>query len=239
MTINQKILSIPPYISTSWKNVISLHMEERDGDLFLIIGLVNGSTIAIPKMDRTLLESVFAAHAKYMEQEAQAGLKEQQHPPFYAAPQNELPVLGLPLRIGIEGNMGNLLQHNPEAADSPDLPRDVLEKIHTLSQVVGFENSDNFPKPEPHCNCMHCQIMRVIQNGLDEAEAPLLEEEVEEVSPEDLQFRDWEIKHTGEELYTVTNPLNQEEHYGVSLGNPIGCTCGQHNCEHVRAVLNS
>ena len=69
-------------------------------------------------------------------------------------------LLSFPLRFGIEGgNMGNLLQHNSEASDSPDLPKEVLEKMASLSKVIGFENPDNFPKAEPRCNCMHCQIM--------------------------------------------------------------------------------
>jgi hypothetical protein len=68
-------------------------------------------------------------------------------------------------------------------------------------------------------------------------EAPL--EEIEEVSDEDLKFRDWEIKQTAEQLYTVTNPLDANEHYNVFLGSPLGCTCGDKNCEHIRAVLTS
>ena len=40
-------------------------------------------------------------------------------------------------------------------------------------------------------------------------------------------------------LIVVTNPLDANEHYNVFLGDPIGCTCGQKNCEHIRAVLNS
>ncbi|NGX33463.1 MAG: hypothetical protein K1060chlam4_01531, partial [Candidatus Anoxychlamydiales bacterium] len=40
-------------------------------------------------------------------------------------------------------------------------------------------------------------------------------------------------------LYRVTNPLDENEHYSVFLKDPIGCTCGKKNCEHVKAVLNS
>ena len=238
MKINQKILSIPPYISTAWKNVISLHIEEQNTPL-LIIGLVNGSSIEIPNLDQPLLEAVFAAHQKYLEQESPNNTLQRGSSPSSIFPgmQDSTTLLSFPLNLGIEGNMGNLLQHNPEAADSPNLPSEVLEKIATLSKVVGFENVENFPKPEPHCNCMHCQIMRVIQKN----EGDFLEhvDVDEEVSEEDLRFRDWDIKQSGDQLYIVTNPLNNEEHYNVFLGKPVGCTCGQLNCEHIRAVLNS
>lgn len=238
MKVNQKILSIPPYISTSWKNVVSLHLEEREGIQVLVIGLVNGAKIEVPNLDRPLLQAVFQAHEKYMEQEA---TKNSQMSPFASmgTPEEMTAMIALPpLNLGFDGSMGNLLQHNPEAADSPDLPREVLEKIGTLSKVVGFENVENFPKPEPHCNCMHCQIMRVIQNK--EAEDSLIEiENEEDVSADDLKFREWDIDQIGEQLYVVTNPFNQSEHFNVFLGNPVGCTCGDPNCEHIRAVLNS
>ena len=59
------------------------------------------------------------------------------------------------------------------------------------------------------------------------------------VSDEDLAFRDWEIKQTTDEKYQVTNPLDANEQYNVFLGNPLGCTCGEKNCEHIRAVLST
>ena len=58
-------------------------------------------------------------------------------------------------------------------------------------------------------------------------------------SEDDLKFRDWDIEQKSEELYEVTNPIDQNEHYQVFLGNPVGCTCGKKNCEHIRTVLNS
>ena len=238
MKINQKILSIPPYISTSWKNVTSLHIEERGNGLFLIIGLLNGSTIEIPHLDQPILEAIFAAHQKHLEQDPPVPQKGSSPMPIF--PGGMLPdsgtMLSLPLNLGIEGNMGNILQHDPDASDSPDLPPEVLKKIASLSKVVGFENIDHLPKPEPHCNCMHCQIMRGIR---DDAQHQEYEDAEEEILEEDLRFREWDIKQSGDQLYIVSNPLNQTEHYNVFLGSPVGCTCGQPNCEHIRAVLNS
>ncbi len=90
--------------------------------------------------------------------------------------------------------------------------------------------SEAFPKPEPHCNCPHCQIARAM-HGIEKQELE------EPVSDEDLKFRDWEIKQTGEKLYSVTNPIDPSEQYTVFLGEPVGCTCGHSHCEHIKSVL--
>lgn len=238
MKINQKILSIPPYISTSWKNVISLHIEKRMDKTILVIGLVNGSTIEIPSLEQPILEAAFKAHERYLEQEAIQPSGFKIPPPGPILPTEVMgdssAILSLPLRF--ESNMGNLLQHNPEAANSPDLPPEVIQKIATLSKAIGLDNRENFPKPEPHCNCMHCQVMRAFQDKEQKHHDLLLEEEI---SDDDLRFREWDIKQRGDRLYIVTNPLNKEEHYDVFLGSPVGCTCGRSNCEHLKAVLNS
>jgi len=82
--------------------------------------------------------------------------------------------------------------------------------------------------------------MRAIQQGDEHPEQKKKQESLEEeVSAEDLKFRDWDIVQSGDDVYIVTNPLNAEEQYNVYLGNPVGCTCGQPNCEHIRSVLNS
>ena len=129
--------------------------------------------------------------------------------------------------------MNSAMQHNPAQADSPPMPKELLEKITGIAKVLGLEDPSQLPKPEPHCNCPFCQIARSFHGG--EAEVKM----EEEVSAIDLQFRTWDIKQTAEKLYTLTNPLDEKEYYNVFLGDPLGCTCGQKNCEHIRAVLNS
>jgi hypothetical protein len=61
----------------------------------------------------------------------------------------------------------------------------------------------------------------------------------EEISAEDLRFKEWEIAKLSQNLYKVINPLDSNEEYQVFLGTPIGCTCGIHHCEHIKAVLKS
>jgi hypothetical protein len=241
MKINPKILSIPPYISTSWKNIASLHVEDQQSILVLVVTLLSGVRIEVPHLEQVMIEGIFTAHARYLEQEEKAPPRAPTRLPLsFPGGQEQILSLGLPIKNSIVGmdNLGNLLQHNPEQADSPDLPNDVLQKIAQLSKTMGIDDPNAVPKPEPHCNCMHCQIARALQNGCTHMET-VKEEPEEIVTDEDLKFKTWDIQQTGEKLYKVSNPLDDKEHYNVYLGDPVGCTCGENHCEHIRAVLNT
>jgi hypothetical protein len=219
MKITDKILSLPPYISTAWKNIVSIHVENRPYGHVLLLELITGSKVEVPNLDPKIMEKVFAMHALVMEQEG---------------PKNPVATqtFAFPLPFPIEG-LTSVLQHNPEQADTPPLPPEILEKIQSLKGVLP-EDLSSMQKAEPHCNCPYCQITR----AMTDAEAPLATIE-EEVSAADLTFRNWDIKQESDRLYSVTNPLDGKEHYNVFLGEPIGCTCGNKNCEHIKAVLSS
>jgi hypothetical protein len=218
MMITTQMLSIPPYISTTWKNITSLH-SIPDGQKFkLIVILNNGIQTVVPSLDQTQIDSIFEAHARYESTKAQT---------------NQLsPSFKFPLTNQTE-LFNTAMQHNPDQSDSPELPKEILEKITSIAKVLGLEDVSQLPKPEPQCNCMFCQIARAFHGEESDAKT----EEI--VSDKDLEFRTWDIKQTSEKLYHVTNPLDDKEQYSVYLGEPIGCTCGQKNCEHIRAVLNS
>jgi hypothetical protein len=219
MKINNKVLSIPPYISTSWKNINSLLVDQTGQ---LIILLHSNARIIIPNLEKSIINVIFDAHAKYIE------LEEKQKQGLENS-------IGLPIKIGAEGieSFGSALQHNPAQSNAPDLPADLISKISSIIKVMEIEDKEMLPKPEPKCNCIHCQIARAVR-GLKKEE-----DEEEIISEDDLKFRNWDIKQVGEKLYTVINPLDQKEEYNVFLGEPLGCTCGSKNCEHIRAVLNS
>jgi hypothetical protein len=239
MKITPQILSIPPYISASWKNIASLHVEDQHLSLLLIVTLLSGARIEVPHLEPPMIEVIFAAHARFLEQdEKPVPFKVPPRAPFNFATGNEQVLsMEIPFKNGLadmEG-FGTLLQHNPEQANSPDLPGDVLEKITLLSRSMGIDDPAAVPKPEPHCNCMRCQIARAMQAGVDSEK----EEPEEVVSDEDLKFRTWDVAPANDKLYIVTNPLEGKEQYNVYLGDPIGCTCGESHCEHIRAVLNT
>lgn len=242
MKINQKILSIPPYISTAWKNITSLYIQEENGGKVLIVTLSNDSLIEIPNLNQAILEEVFAAHARYIESGSQekAPVKTSQNNAQMSKVLDSS-LLNSPFPMGADGlsNLNMVMHHNQEQAYSPDLPPEILKKITAMTKTLGIEGElNNMPKAEPHCNCFYCQIARSLHSG-DDTQVEEQPQTEEPVSDEDLKFRDWIINQTSDKLYNVTNPLNTEEHYQVFLGEPVGCTCGEKNCEHIRTVLNS
>jgi len=243
--INEKMICIPPYISTSWDHVtfMQTRMNER-GDLDLIMSLDHGAEITVCHLDKALIDLAFSAHLKYLESQADPKENKSKNP-FGSLQQllgmNLEQLEGLPLRFGIAGipgleNIEMAMQHDPAQAKSPDLPQELLDKVLQIAKMIAGEHIANFPKPEPHCNCPHCQMSRVVHD-LPKGDASTCPEEP--VAESDLQFRDWDIKQIASQLYVVSHPLDQDEQYQVFLGNPVGCTCGHPHCEHVKAVLRS
>lgn len=218
MKITDKILSLPPYISTAWKNIVSIQVETRPYGHVLLIELITGSKVEVPNIDPKIMEQVFAMHAQVIEQEGKTNPVATQ-------------TFAFPLPFPIEG-LTSVLQHNPEQADTPPLPPEILEKIQSLKGILPEDMT--LQKAEPHCNCPYCQITRAMSGA--EAAPAVIEEEV---TAADLTFRTWDIKQESDRLFSVTNPLDTAQHYNVFLGEPVGCTCGHKNCEHIQAVLRS
>lgn len=233
MKINENILCLPPYISTSWKNVSSILFKNGE----LVIKVKDGEPVHIPNLAPQIVEAVFAAHAHYMENQTEA------------LPGNALmnpQLLGeSPFKIGFSttDGLGAALQHNPEQAEAPDLPPEMLEKLGAIAKIVAPEDLDALPKPEAHCNCVHCQIARAIQRSIHSDATlevkPQETKDEEVISDEELKFQEWDITQTGDQLFTVINRLDSHEKYRVFLGHPVGCTCGKAGCEHILAVLKS
>lgn len=239
--ITQNILSIPPYISTAWKNITSLHVEPHLSGPVLIIVMTSGKQIEIPRIDKDSLRAIFKAHANYLEMEQNTASKKS--PSLTSGMDLLTASFKMPLESPFNSvlnmeSMGAVLQHNPEQSHSPDLPPELLQRIGALSRTIGITDPDVIPQAEPHCNCTHCQIARALHKGFEERVEAVTEEE-EIVTDEDLKFRTWDISQTGEKLFIVQNPLDEKEHYSVFLGEPVGCTCGEKHCEHVQAVLKS
>ncbi len=234
MNINHKILSIPPYISTSWKNIASLHLEPHAAGDVLIVTLLSGAKIEVPHLDPQLIKPIFTAHAHYLELEEKVA-QTKSSPKFPSIGEQFVIKLPLPSQIAELEGFPSLLHHDPEQANHPDLPQEVLEKISEITRAMGVQDKEALPKAEEHCNCMRCQIARSMQKGAGE----LVIQEEEIVSDADLTFKTWDVSQEEERMYLVTNPLETKEQYHVHLGNPIGCTCGQTHCEHIHAVLKS
>lgn len=244
MKINENILSIPPYISTTWEHVCSLKVV--DGTF--TITLIDDSQVQVPDLSDEEIKKSFESHVAHVEKyESALAESKQQDSSYPSSPLNQGPgllgseqAIGFPIRFGSGGleGLGASMQHNPAQKDMPDLPTEILKKVAAVAKALGTDENLSLPSPEPHCNCLHCQIARAVQKGVT-GEDVLSPEEEEVVTEEDLSFREWDISQDDEKLYTVSNPLDSDEKYSVYLGSPIGCTCGHKNCEHIKAVLNS
>jgi hypothetical protein len=228
MKITAKMLNIPPYISVAWKDISSLHTKaDLTGHLILIVTLSNATQVEVPNLAHDSLEEIFNAFAQQNDEEKSAV----KTPLLDGLFQFSLPVKKEPLMDAFSPS----LTHNPDQANLPNLPSEMLKKIVHITKAFGLEDSSLLPRAEPHCNCIYCQIIRSVHG--EPPALPVAEEE--EISKEDLKFRSWDIKQTAEQMYTLTNPLDEKEQYNVFLGTPLGCTCGEKNCEHIRAVLNT
>ncbi|MDN3505088.1 MAG: hypothetical protein P0S95_05900 [Rhabdochlamydiaceae bacterium] len=241
MKINAKFLSLPPHISTSWSNITSIQVVQDNGVESLAIILKDGHIIRIPGLAQEIINLVFLHHSEYLEKESstESNSISTSIPQGTIDLQKAIPNFGIPLQFGVDGLQGiGGMQHNPEQANSPDLPPEILKKISQVASALGVEDDAlAIPAAEPHCNCMFCQVARAMTGN--EKESTLETEEVEAVSEEDLKFREFDIDQKGDKLYEVTNPLDKSEQFQVYLGSPVGCTCGKKDCEHIKAVLNS
>ena len=228
MKINSKILNIPPFISTSWDNIGSLHMKGS----VLVLVLNNGETVQVPGLAPSTVELIFAAHAASLEQIQQQPQNMQQGNLFMQALTSEEGG-EFPFKFGFAANgMASMLQHDPAQRNAPPIPEEILHKISAIAKIVSGDEASSLPKAQSGCNCMHCQICRAISGEKELPEEPTVLEE-------ELRFKDWEIVQTGDQLYEVTNPLDQNQTFKVFLGEPVGCTCGKTGCEHILAVLKS
>lgn len=223
---NPHILNIPPHLSTKWENVHSLTTDALDNRYTLTVQLTDGTQTVIPDLSKENIDDIFSAHAQFHETLTQ---------------KSNLSIQGsseFPIDLsGLKG-LETVLQHNQADCNTPDLPKEVLEHLSHLTKNMKTEDVNQIPKPEPHCNCPHCQITRAMHNGLNNETANSIDVE-EIVSEEDLQFRSWDIKQKTDALYEVRDPLESETYYHVFLGSPVGCTCGSKSCEHIKAVLTS
>lgn len=235
MKITAKLLSIPPYVSVAWKDISTLHSKtDSTGQLILVITLRNLTQIEVPHMDKPALEEIFHAFSHHHDQETPLENKLLGGNPFQFT---------LPLKQGSSNDViSSSMSHNAGQADLPNLPPDILEKITQIAKIFGLEDTNLLPRAEPHCNCLHCQVMRSLQGELPITSDSAASTE-EEVSLEELTFKQsdekWDVKQVAEKLYTVTNLLDANEHYNVFLGNPLGCTCGNKKCVHIHAVLST
>lgn len=240
MKINDKLLSLPPYLSTTWTHISAIHTKGN----ILAVTLIDGDTVNIPALKQDVIESIFHHHADFLEKDDNTLTYESRH---FDDSQNLTLSSGLGpnsnfdaslrLAFGSMDGITPVMQHNPEQANAPELPPEILNKISSIAKILAADEV-TLPKPEANCNCFHCQIARAFTSTESVTPSALIEER-DVINEQDLQFQQWEIHQTDDKLFTVTNKLDALEKYNVFLGQPVGCTCGKQGCEHILAVLKS
>lgn len=227
--INDKMLSITPYLSTPWSQVASMHMKDN----LLAITLQDGNIIQIPDLSEEQISLIFNSHAHYLEKELSEQKIENSLSQLF---QRETGEPMVKFAFGALDDMSGTMQHNPAQANAPEVPREILDKIVSITKIISPEADLGFENAQPSCNCFYCQIARALHPVTIDA-TPASKEET--VLDSELEFSQWAISQVEEQLFTVTNKLDSNEKYSVFLGEPVGCTCGKKGCEHVLAVLKS
>jgi len=234
MKITPKILSIPPHLSTRWENVTALRVEEGA----LLVSLHDGSVCSIPDLSEETINTIFATHAQVSE--SLETEKEDISALASGMRSGIKDIFGLFSKLGDSSvpSIGKVLEHDPTNAELPDLPEEIVKKVQLLLEVIPREDILEMPEAEPGCNCMYCQINRILRQEEPHQESDLLSSD-ETVEETELEFSQWNVENIDEKLYKVTNKLDPKEEYRVFLGDPIGCTCGKAHCDHILAVLRS
>lgn len=238
--ITSQILSIPPYLSTRWDYIQSIRVQEKA----LLISLQSGPPCSIPGLTEEEISQIFSSFALY----AQPTKEEHKVDDTFKKDISQL-VEGVKkgfaefLHIlaksgGQSAGFAKALEHDPSNANLPPLPPEAIGRVEMLLQIVPEEDILAMPEPVAHCNCMYCQVQRLLRNALAEKKGHI-ENEGEPVDESELKFNEWIVEPLEDKMYSVRNKLNPQEEYKVFLGEPLGCTCGKANCEHIIAVLRS
>jgi hypothetical protein len=148
MIINKQLLSIPPFISTSWKDV---ELLLSDGQHTLNIYLKNGTLVKISHLLKEQLDLIFNVHQEILLTQAQD----------LAAPLID------PLFFQFSGPF---LEHDPELSDANPLPDEVKARLQSLLEGLPKIDSAKLPQPILGCNCPHCQLMTLINVPKNEEE---------------------------------------------------------------------
>ncbi len=249
-----KHFSIPLRFSANWSDVTAISFDNDE----LKICLNSGQEVFFKDLDLKTVDNIFKQHSKYISSLENQEASEKQTPQKKS---NEAPspteqtnqdhtfevlqkglkeVVSMTMKLGGSaiGELGAILEHNPAHAELPPLPQDMAERMKVLSNIIPKEDLEAMNPPIEGCNCLYCQIQRIIRNESSKTFETSPHEE-DAVDDKELEFSEWQVTSIGDKLYSVVNKLDTNEEYRVFLGEPMGCTCGRPHCEHIVAVLRS
>lgn len=241
MKITDKLLSIPPYLSTSWMHVNALFMANHPelGIPTLTVSLRDGQKVHLPELTPELVEIIFENHARFLNRDRAKSSVSLMQLPAKVSLSSWMPDWISALQMKLAGESDDLslfMKHNPEINGAIPIPDEILHRVVAISRAILRPNDkESLPVPEGDCRCPHCQIARAIQRGFEQNEDYI----EEPISDEDLRLGLWIITPRARKTYEVTSSLNADQSYTVSLGKQVKCSCGQSHCEHIKVVLRS
>lgn len=255
--ITDRLFSFPPHLVTPWEQVSSIEGKSfSENETIVIFHMTTGLSIELPALPKDKVKAIFEAYELYHDQRAlikvrirntltepSAGLPGANIIPAPLSSNTTPPVMGVaiplsmfhevsPLSSASLSQLAQNLRHNPEMKDLPNLPQSLLEKIARTARDL-FNEDSSFELPTPHagCCCMHCQLARAAQCGLEQAG--------ENVSEEDLRFSRWHIHPLSLDHFLVVSTENPSECFDVRLKPHVECSCKENGCAHIDAVLRS
>lgn len=236
MKINSNVISIPPYITTSWENVNVINVEiDKDKKKILIISLESGDQIKIPELSDEDIHNVTSSFESFIEKTSNeqnfvdhnsmiSGLTEvfQQFindGKTSQATMSQSPGIGV-----VKVPLGHSALHSNMPIFDPESLRNIIKTIKAIG-----EGRNLFEKGEYQecCNCIYCQACKFLQ-----------EEKTEnELKEENLEFASsWNVEEVNSNEYLVSNKENNST-FNVKLEPSVACSCGSNKCEHIRIVL--
>lgn len=260
MKITEHLFSFPPFLITSWEHVSSLEGHpNNENKVTLTFHMTTGLSVELPEISKESSDAVFQAFVNYHEHKQQIkqrlkqaisnslmnqsfsidSLLNSQNPAldssFMAIPFQMFGDIPAPTTAPAEFSLNHLtnnLRHNPQMKDLPVLPRELLKKVaQTARELFNHHSSLELPMAHTGCHCMHCQIARAIQIGLEQAGV--------EVTANELRFSQWHIHLLSNEHFLVVSTTDPSECFDVKLKPQIECSCTKPTCAHIEAVLRS
>jgi hypothetical protein len=148
MIINKQLLSIPPFISTSWKDI---ELLLSDGQNTLNIYLKNGTLVKISHLLKEHLNLIFSVHQEILLNQAQEVTTPIIDPLFFQF-------------------SGPFLEHDPDLCDASPLPDEVRSKLKSLIENLPKMDPSKMPVVHDNCFCPHCQLINLIFENTEKEE---------------------------------------------------------------------
>lgn len=226
MQINKKMLSIPPYISTQWGCIVSI-AQNKESEEALDFSLTNEIVISVPNLSKEDQKKIFRTHQEYL-----TSCQEVSEAQIFTLLSGDS-VSPTQVSIPASASFFPLLQHSVEVSGLPEIPKETILKMTQVFDDLTTHQNPFYKAPEPHCQCMYCQIARVVHDEVGSLEG---EDNSTKDAVDTTISKGWHVKEYSPDQFEVSSPNASNGPFVVTL-SPPSCSCGSASCEHIAAVL--